>query len=140
MGLEIGGDDYITKPFKLGVLTSRIHAVLRRAKNFEKNNPELLSNGIKILLLHGQAFKNGEQLDLTSAEFRLLCFFLQNPNIILTKEIILDKLWDSQGNFIDENTLSVYIHRLRSKIEDEPANPKMLLTVRRMGYKWTVIS
>lgn len=139
MGLDIGGDDYITKPFKLGVLVSRINALLRRTKDFGSVGTELQSNGIKVLLLQGQAFKNGELLDLTAAEYKLLCLFMKNPNMVLTKEQILDKLWDCEGNYIDSNTLTVYMRRLRMKIEDNPSEPQMLLTVRRMGYKWNVI-
>lgn len=138
MGLDIGGDDYITKPFKLGVLISRINALLRRAKDFHFADSELNSNGIKVFLLQGQAYKNNECLDLTAAEYKLLCFFMKNPNIVLSKEQILDKLWDCEGNYIDSSTLTVYIRRLRMKIEDNPSEPKMLLTVRRMGYKWNV--
>ena len=139
MGLDIGGDDYITKPFKLGVLVSRINALLRRAKDFDSANTELQSNGIKVLLVQGQAYKNGELLDLTAGEYKLLCLFMQNPNTVLSKEQILDKLWDCEGNYIDNSTLTVYIRRLRTKIEDNPGEPQMLLTVRRMGYKWNVI-
>ena len=139
MGLDIGGDDYITKPFKLGVLMSRINALLRRTKNFSPANTELFSNGIRVLLLNGQVYKNDELLDLTAAEYKLLCLFMQNPNVVLSKERILDKLWDCEGNFVDSNTLTVYIRRLRIKIEDDPGEPQMLLTVRRMGYKWNVI-
>ena len=139
MGLDIGGDDYITKPFKLGVLVSRINALLRRAKDFDSANTELQSNGIKVLLVQGQAYKNGELLDLTAGEYKLLCLFMQNPNGVLSKEQILDKLWDCEGNYIDNSTLTVYIRRLRTKIEDNPGEPQMLLTVRRMGYKWNVI-
>lgn len=139
MGLDIGGDDYITKPFKLGVLVSRINALLRRAKDFSAADTQLESNEIKILLLQGQAFKNGILLDLTAAEYKLLCLFMKNPNVVLTKEQILDKLWDCDGNYIDSSTLTVYMRRLRMKIEDNPSEPQMLLTVRRMGYKWNII-
>ncbi len=139
MGLDIGGDDYITKPFKLGVLVSRINALLRRAKDFDSTDTELHSNGIKVLLLQGQAYKNGELLDLTAGEYKLLCLFMQNPNAVLSKEQILDKLWDCEGNYIDSSTLTVYVRRLRIKVEDNPSEPQMLLTVRRMGYKWNVI-
>lgn len=139
MGLDMGGDDYITKPFKLGVLISRMNALLRRAKDFDTSDTELESNGIKVLLLQGQAYKNGEPLDLTAGEYKLLCLFMQNPNRVLSKEQILDKLWDCEGNYIDNSTLTVYIRRLRIKIEDNPGEPQMLLTVRRMGYKWNVI-
>ena len=139
MGLDIGGDDYITKPFKLGVLVSRVNALLRRAKNFSSADTLLESNEMKVLLLQGQAFKNGELLDLTVAEYKLLCLFMRNPNIVLTKAQILDKLWDCDGNYIDSSTLTVYMRRLRMKIEDNPSEPQMLLTVRGMGYKWNVI-
>lgn len=124
MGLDIGGDDYITKPFKLGVLVSRINALLRRAKDFDSANTELQSNGIKVLLVQGQAYKNGELLDLTAGEYKLLCLFMQNPNAVLSKEQILDKLWDCEGNYIDNSTLTVYIRRLRTKIEDNPGEHK----------------
>ncbi|MDO4260778.1 MAG: response regulator transcription factor [Eubacteriales bacterium] len=138
MGLDIGGDDYITKPFKLGVLMSRIHALLRRAKDFRASDTELSSNGIRLLLLQGQALKNGEPLELTAAEYRLLRLFMQNPNVVLSKEQILQKLWDCEEHFIDSGALTVYVRRLRMKVEDDPGNPGFLLTVRRMGYKWNV--
>ncbi|MBO5055070.1 MAG: response regulator transcription factor [Lachnospiraceae bacterium] len=139
MGLDIGGDDYITKPFKLGVLISRINALLRRSRDFSTEDTKLSSNGITVLLLQGQAYKNGELLNLTAAEYKLLCLFMQNPNTVLSKEQILDKLWDCEGNYVDNNSLTVYIRRLRIKVEDNPGEPQMLLTVRRMGYKWNVI-
>ena len=138
-GLGAGGDDYITKPFQLGVLVSRINALLRRANSFQAADTELQSNGIKVLLLQGQVFKNGELLDLTAAEYKLLCLFMRNPSMVLTKGQILDKLWDCDGNYIDSSTLTVYMRRLRIKIEDNPSEPQMLLTVRGMGYKWNVI-
>lgn len=140
MGLDIGGDDYITKPFKLGVLVSRINALLRRTRDFSATDTEITSNGIKVFLLQGQVHKENTTLDLTAAEYKLLCLFMQNPGIILTKEKILDKLWDNNGNYVDDNTLAVYIRRLRAKIEDDPGNPQMLVTVRGMGYKWNVIN
>ncbi len=138
MGLDIGGDDYITKPFKLGVFVSRINALLRRANSFQAMDTELQSNGIKVLLLQGQVFKNGVLLDLTAVEYKLLCLFMRNPNMVLTKEQILDKLWDCDGNYIDSSTLTVYMRRLRMKIEDNPSEPQMLRTVRGMGYKWNI--
>ena len=138
-GLGLGADDYITKPFKLGVLVSRINALLRRAKGFNSTDTELQSNGIKVHMLQGQVFKNEKLIDLTAAEYKLLCLFMKNPNVVLTKEQILDKLWDCEGNYIDNSTLTVYMRRLRMKIEDNPSEPQMLLTVRRMGYKWNVL-
>ena len=140
MGLDMGGDDYITKPFKLGVLVSRINALLRRAKDFSPTDTQLQSNGIQVLLLQNHAYKNSRLLDLTASEYKLLCLFMQNPDILLTKEQILDKLWDCEGNFVDNNTLTVYIRRLRMKVEDNPSSPQMILTVHSMGYKWNVIS
>lgn len=139
MGLDMGGDDYITKPFKLGVLMSRINALLRRVKNFGGEETEICSNGIKILLLKGQVYQNGNLLDLTAGEYKLLCLFMQNPGVVLSKDRILEKLWDSANNYVDDNTLTVYVRRLRMKIEDNPSDPQMLLTVRRMGYKWNVL-
>ena len=140
MGLDIGGDDYITKPFKMGVLISRINALLRRAKKFEAKETELSSNGIEVLLLKGQVFQNGNLLDLTAGEYKLLCLFMQNPGVVLSKDKILEKLWDSENNYVDDNTLTVYVRRLRMKIEENPSEPQMLLTVRRMGYKWNVLN
>lgn len=139
MGLDMGGDDYITKPFKLGVLMSRINALLRRAKDFGSADTELQSNGIKVLLLQGEVYKNGQLLDLTAAEYKLLCLFMGNPNRVLSKEQILDRLWDSEGSYIDNGALTVYIRRLRIKIEDNPGEPQMLLTVRGLGYKWNIV-
>ncbi len=138
MGLDIGGDDYITKPFKLAVFLSRVNALLRRSSHFEKPDTELNSNGIKMQLLKGEVYKNGKQLDLTAGEYKLLSFFMENPNVILSPEQILSRLWDCNENYIDNNSLTVYIRRLRTKIEDDPGSPKMLVTVRRMGYKWNV--
>lgn len=138
MGLDIGGDDYITKPFKLGILLSRINALLRRARNFESADTGFSSNGITLRPLQGQADRDGESLNLTTMEYRLLALFMQHPNQVLSKEQILDKLWDSEGNYTDENTLAVYVRRLRMKIEADPGNPKLLLTIRRMGYKWNI--
>lgn len=137
MGLDIGGDDYITKPFKLSVLMSRINAILRRSNGF-KNDTELNSNGIMVKLLKGEVYKNGERIDLTAGEYRLLCMFMENPDIVLSSEQILGRLWDCDEKFVDNNTLTVYIRRLRTKIEDEPSEPKMIVTVRGMGYKWSV--
>lgn len=88
-------------------------------------------------LLQGQVYKNGDLLDLTVAEYKLLCLFMKNPNVVLTKEQILDKLWDCDGNYVDNNTLTVYIRRLRIKIEDDPGKPNRIITVRGMGYKWS---
>ena len=116
---------------------SRINALLRRARDFGVVDTELQSNGIRVHLLQGQVYKNGDLLDLTVAEYKLLCLFMKNPNVVLTKEQILDKLWDCDGNYVDNNTLTVYIRRLRIKIEDDPGKPNRIITVRGMGYKWS---
>ncbi|AVQ39217.1 DNA-binding response regulator [Clostridium botulinum] len=139
MGLDIGGDDYITKPFKLAVFMSRINALLRRSNNFNQADTELNSNGINVQLLKGEVYKNGEQLDLTASEYKLLCMFMENPDIVLSSEQILSRLWDCNENYIDNNTLTVYIRRLRTKIEDNPGEPQKIVTVRRMGYKWSTV-
>lgn len=136
MGLDIGGDDYITKPFKLAVFLSRVNALLRRSENFSQTEPELNSNGIKVLQLKREVYKNGTLIDLTASEYKLLCLFMENPDIVLSPEQILGRLWDCEENYIDSSTLTVYIRRLRTKIEDDPANPQNIVTVRRMGYKW----
>ncbi|NEZ47283.1 response regulator transcription factor [Clostridium niameyense] len=139
MGLDIGGDDYITKPFKLAVFLSRINALLRRSDNFNQTDTELNSNGIKVQLLKRQVYKNEGQLELTASEYKLLCLFMENPNIVLSPGQILSKLWDCDENYIDNNSLTVYIRRLRTKIEDNPSNPQKIVTVRRMGYKWNTV-
>ncbi len=138
MGLDMGGDDYITKPFKLNELISRINALLRRAGLSDKSRMELKSNGITIRLEENRVIKDGLEIELTVSEYRLLCLLIQNPNTILTRSVILDRLWDKSGSFVDDNTLSVYVRRLRSKIEKNPENPVFLLTVRGVGYKWKV--
>ena len=139
MGLDIGGDDYITKPFKLAVFLSRINALLRRSDNFNRADAELDSNGIKVQLLKGEVYKDNELLDVTASEYKLLCLFMQNPDIVLSPEQILSKLWDCDEKYIDSNTLTVYIRRLSTKIEDNPSQPKKIVTVRRMGYKWNTV-
>ncbi len=136
MGLDIGADDYITKPFKLAVFLSRINALLRRSDNFSQSDTELSSNGITIQMLKGEGYKNGKPLELTSGEYKLLCLFMENPNVVLSAEQILGRLWDCEGNFIDNKTLTVYIRRLRMKIEDDPGKPEKIVTVRGRGYKW----
>lgn len=139
MGLDIGADDYITKPFKLAVFLSRINALLRRSDNFSQAGKELSSNGITLYLLKGEGYKNGELLKLTSGEYRLLCLFMENPGVLLSPEQILASLWDCDENFIDNRTLAVYIRRLRMKIEDDPGKPEKIVTVRGMGYKWDTV-
>ncbi len=136
MGLDIGGDDYITKPFKLAIFMSRINALLRRSDNFNQADTELNSSGITVRLLKGEVYKDNQQVELTASEYKLLCLFMEHPDRVLSTEQILKRLWDCEENYIDNNSLTVYIRRLRMKIEDDPGNPKRIITVRRMGYKW----
>lgn len=138
-GLDIGGDDYITKPFKLNELISRIKALLRRAgMSTQDSGAVLQSNGITIKYLENQVICNGETLELIGNEYKLLSLFMQHPNIVLSRQMILDRLWDDKGNFVDDNTLSVYVRRLRNKIEDNPDHPSKIITVRGVGYQWKV--
>lgn len=138
MGLDLGGDDYMTKPLKLNELVSRMNAAWRRSGVAKEQAAELSANGITVKLLEGRVLKNGIDLELTAAEYRLLCMFMQNPKIVLSKEQIMQKLWDGRESFIDDNTLAVYISRLRDKIEDHPKQPSFLITIRGMGYKWNI--
>ena len=137
-GYDAGADDYITKPFKLNELLSRIKAILRRSSQFSKADTILEANGIRVDTAERLVWKNDEPLDLPLVEYKLLSLFMQNPNHLMPREMILDRMWDGNGNFVDDNTLSVYIRRLRNKIEDTPNQPKYLLTERGIGYKWVV--
>lgn len=137
LGLDIGGDDYITKPFRIRELISRIKAVLRRSSAVEtKASETLFCENLKINLYEGKLLKNSQEIVLTAMEYRLLLTLINNPKHVLTRNTILEKLWDIGGEFIDDNTLSVYIRRLREKIEEDPAVPKFIVTVRGLGYKW----
>jgi len=137
--LDLGADDYITKPFKLAVFLSRINALLRGSENFGTAVTELNSGGICIRLLKGEVYKRGELVELTASEYKLLCLFMENPDQILSSEQILGRLWDCSESYIDNNSLTVYIRRLRTKIEDNPGEPKRIVTVRGMGYKWNAV-
>ena len=136
MGLDLGGDDYITKPFKLAVFLARVNALLRRGGNFQQENTGLESNGIRVDFLRQEVFKGQERIELTAGEYRLLYLFMENPDIVLSPEQILGRLWDREENYINSSTLTVYIRRLRAKIEDDPGVPEKIVTVRRMGYRW----
>ena len=137
MGLDLGGDDYLTKPFKLAVLLARVNALLRRSGRSARPETELCSCGIRMGLLDREVRKNGVPVELTAGEFRLLRLFMEHPDVVLSPEQILGRLWDCDGNYIDSSTLTVYIRRLRAKIEDCPGAPRRIVTVRRMGYKWS---
>lgn len=139
-GLDSGGDDYITKPFKLGELCSRINALLRRAGMKTRNDASVLRAGdITVDLLSSRVSFKNKTLDLTAAEYRLLCLLVRNAGLVVTRNMILDELWDRSGNFVDDNTLSVYIRRLREKVEKDPSHPKHLVTVRGFGYRWNEV-
>ncbi len=136
-GLDGGGDDYITKPFRLGELCSRIRALLRRTGRPDPEKSSLLEYGeVSIDLLGSRASINGSPLELTNAEYRLLCLLVRNAGRVVTRDSILNELWDNTGDFVDNNTLSVYVRRLREKTEDDPSRPEHLITVRGFGYQW----
>lgn len=137
-GLDSGGDDYLTKPFRLGELCSRVRALLRRAGGQPANMllQTVQSGALRIDLAAARASLAGRALELTAAEYRLLCLLVRHPNQTLTRTAILDALWDGSGDFVDDNTLSVYVRRLREKIEDDPSHPQRLCTVRGLGYRW----
>ena len=134
MGLDIGGDDYITKPFKLGVLISRINALLRRAGAFGAADTELCSNGIRVLLLQSQAFKNGEALELTAAEYKLLCLLSKNVGKVLTHTFITQNIWGRSWDK-DIASLRVFMATLRKKLEAEPDSPQYIQTHIGVGYR-----
>lgn len=133
--LDAGGDDYITKPFKLGELCSRIRAQLRRSGMLRQQEQEPVTEGT-VRIEGGRAYREEEPLELTATELRLLACFLRNRGQVLTREQLLAALWDEDANFVDDNTLSVYIRRLREKVERDPSAPQHLRTVRGLGYEW----
>lgn len=131
-GLEMGADDYISKPFRPRELISRIRTVLRRTG---KNQSIPQIGGIRIDTEKGAAFKEGRELYLSALEYRLLLMFFNNKGNILTRQRILEEIWDVAGDYVNDNTLTVYIKRLREKIEDNPQNPEIIKTIRGMGYR-----
>ncbi|MGN0480640.1 MAG: response regulator transcription factor [Lachnospiraceae bacterium] len=131
-GLDIGADDYISKPFRPRELVSRIYSVLRR------NNKETREISIGNLVIdpeRGKCHKSGREVFLSALEYRLLLVFLANRGKILSRNILLQEIWDVAGEFVNDNTLTVYIKRLREKIEDDAANPEIIKTVRGLGYR-----
>ena len=139
LGLDIGGDDYITKPLRIKEVTSRINAVLRRKKKYAiKSSDEevLVSGNITLYKSQYKATKENIDLKLTLLEYKLLSVLLENSPAVVSREMLLDKLWDFEGNFVDGNTLNVYIKRLREKVEVDIKNPKIIDTVRGVGYVW----
>ena len=129
--LESGADDYMSKPFSLSVLKLRIKKMIGR-----QERSVLLSNGIEADLLSCKVLKNGEEIRLSAIEFKLLVFLMKNKGQVLSKEKILENIWDVDGNFVDENTVSVNIRRLRGKIEQDPSDPQIIKTVHGIGYIW----
>ena len=128
-GLDMGADDYITKPFKAKELVSRINNVLRRVN---KTNIVKIKN-IKIDLENGKVLKDDKDVNLTSLEYKILLILVNNPKRVFTREEILTNIWDSNGIFVNDNTLTVYIKRIREKLEDN--NDEIITTVRGIGYK-----
>jgi two-component system, OmpR family, response regulator VicR len=135
MGLDMGADDYITKPFRIRELVSRIKTVHRRYHRHSQPKNTIDLENIQINTLEGQVYKNGQEILLTALEYRLLLLFATHIGQILTRAQLLDRIWDVAGDFVNDNTLTVYIKRLREKLEDDPGNPTILKTVRGMGYK-----
>lgn len=136
MGLDMGGDDYITKPFRVRELISRIKAVLRRRGKGGVDKKFLSFGELRVHLLEGRVYRGEEEILLTSVEYRLLLALCKNPGIVMSRSQILESLWDYAGEFVNDNTLTVYIKRLREKIEDSNSEPKYIATIRGMGYKW----
>lgn len=134
-GLESGADDYITKPFSISVLLARTNSIFRRNTAFLKFN-QIKSGKVVINLDSFKVYKNNEEVTISATEFKLLKYLVENRGQVLLKEQILRNLWDDSGNFVDENTLSVNISRLRKKIEDDPSAPEYIKTVHGMGYMW----
>lgn len=135
MGLDMGADDYITKPFRIRELLSRIRTVLRRYKKTSPAQNVTEIGDIRIHTTEGKVFKRGKEVLLTALEYRLLLIFANNKGQVLTRSQLLERLWDVAGDFVNDNTLTVYIKRLREKLEDDPQNPMIIFTVRGLGYK-----
>lgn len=135
MGLDMGADDYIAKPFRVRELISRIHSVLRRYKRQEPESiAEYVFGDIKVSLADGKVYKNCKEIYLSALEYKLLLYLLQNKGIIVTREQLLSHIFDIAGEYVNDNTLTVYMKRLREKIEEDPGNPQMIKTVRGLGY------
>lgn len=133
MGFEMGADDYIAKPFRVKELLVRIKSVLRR---YNKNSSDGVVK-IKDLLVNtneAKVYKNGAEIILTAMEYRLLLILLHNRGRVLSRNQLLENIWDIDGDFVEDNTLTVYIKRLRDKIEEEPNRPEIIKTIRGLGY------
>lgn len=133
MGLDMGADDYITKPFKARELLSRIKTVLRRSGKKQDN---IIQIGNVVLDMHqAKVFKNGVDVMLTALEYKIFLTLALNYNQVLKRESILANIWDVNEEYVNDNTLTVYIKRIREKIEDDPNHPRIIQTVRKLGYK-----
>ena len=130
--LTASDDDYIPKPFRPRELISRMNSVLRR---YHRGSQPLEYHELKADTVRGLVYKNNVELTLSALEYRLLLLFLSNQGIVLTRSRLLDELWDMAGEFVNDNTLTVYIKRLREKIEADPAHPEYIKTIRGLGYK-----
>jgi len=135
MGFDMGADDYVTKPFRVRELLSRIKSILNRASRGEKNKKEVKIQNLTINTATGKVTKNNEEILLTALEYRLLLTLVNNQGQILTRSQLLEGIWDIDENFVNDNTLTVYIKRLREKIEDDSQNPKIINTIRGLGYR-----
>lgn len=133
MGLDIGADDYIAKPFRVRELVARIKSVLRRYGKDKTESVVKLGN-VSVNLNEARVTKGGDDVILTAMEYRLLLTFLNNRGKILSRSRLLEEIWDVDGDFVNDNTLTVYIKRLRDKIERDPACPSIIKTVRGLGY------
>lgn len=133
MGFDLGADDYISKPFRINELMARIKSVLRRYHS-ENYSGIVELHDLKINTSEAKVYKNGKEIVLTAMEYRLLLILLNNRGQILTRNQLLENIWDIDGIFVNDNTLTVYIKRLRDKIEDDSEEPKIIKTVRKMGY------
>lgn len=134
-GFELGAEEYITKPFRPRELLVRIKNVARRAGILEEMKKEVQIENIRINLEQGVVYKNDEKVELTALEYKIFVFFCENRGRVLTRTQILAYIWDASEHFVNDNTLTVYIKRLREKIEENPNQPKIIQTVRGMGYK-----
>lgn len=138
-GFETGADDYITKPFSLAILRARILAQLR--KNTEKpKGVKFVENGICFDFDAMLFTKNGKEIELSKTEQKLLRLLVENRGNVLTRDILIDRIWNDASDFVNENALSVTIRRLRNKLEDDPSQPIYIQTVYGMGYSWKVKS
>ena len=137
-GFKFGCDDYISKPFSVPVLIQRVDAVLRRSNITNKNMYLCEEEGLKIDFDKMKVFKNNNEVKVASKEFKLLKLLCDNRGKVLQRERIMEKVWDIDEEFIDSNSLSVAIKRLREKIEDDSKNPKFIITVFGIGYTWGI--